>query len=119
LRFTFDSLSAGSVAVLVARGSPVTGSGGEAGSEPGHFGDGLQGPVRRVGLLALVQIPRPFIGSGVVGTGCDSIIGQRLKSSGMRWTVNGASAIATLRCHQATCPDDRIWQQRRNQTGSA
>jgi hypothetical protein len=37
----------------------------------------------------------------------------------MRWTVNGAIAIAILRCHQATCPDDRIWQQRRNQTGSA
>jgi hypothetical protein len=59
------------------------------------------------------------IGSGVVEAGCKSIIGQRLKSSGMRWTVNGASAIATLRCHQATCPDDRIWQQRRYQTGSA
>ena len=60
-----------------------------------------------------------FIGSGVVEAGCKAVIGQRLKQSGMRWTVNGASAIATLRCHQATCPDDHIWQQRHYQTGSA
>jgi len=60
-----------------------------------------------------------FIGSGVVEAGCKAVIGQRLKSSGMRWTVNGAGAIATLRCHQATCPDDQIWQQPRYQTGTA
>jgi hypothetical protein len=47
------------------------------------------------------------------------IIGQRLKSSGMHWTLNGASAIATLHCHQASCPDDRIWRQARYQTGAA
>ncbi len=59
-----------------------------------------------------------FVGSGVVEAGCKAVIGQRLKSSGMRWTVNGASAIATLRCHQASCPDDRIWQRPRYQTGA-
>jgi hypothetical protein len=45
-----------------------------------------------------------FAGSGVVEASCMTIIGQRLKSSGMHWTVNGADAIATLRCHQASCP---------------
>jgi len=60
-----------------------------------------------------------FVGSGVVEASCKTIIGQRLKSSGMHWTVNGASAIATLRCHQASCPDDRIWKQARYQTGTA
>ena len=60
-----------------------------------------------------------FTGSGVVEASCKTIIGQRLKSSGMHWTVNGASAIATLRCHQASCPDDRIWKQTRYQTGAA
>ena len=60
-----------------------------------------------------------FTGSGVVEAGCKAVIGQRLKSSGMRWTVNGAGAIATLRCHQATCRDDQIWQQPRYQTGTA
>jgi hypothetical protein len=60
-----------------------------------------------------------FTGSGVVEASCKSIIGQRLKQSGMHWTVNGASAIATLRCHQASCPDDHIWQSARYQTETA
>jgi len=60
-----------------------------------------------------------FVGSGVVEASCKAVIGQRLKSSGMHWTVNGASAIATLRCHQASCPDERIWKQARYQTGAA
>jgi hypothetical protein len=57
-----------------------------------------------------------FVGSGVVESGCKALIGQRLKLSGMRWTVTGADAIATLRCQQASRPEDRIWQPRHNQT---
>ena len=57
-----------------------------------------------------------FVGSGVVESGCKAIIGQRLKLSGMRWTVAGADAIATLRCQQASRPQDRIWLPRHNQT---
>ncbi len=57
-----------------------------------------------------------FVGSGVVESGCKAVIGQRLKMSGMRWTVAGADAIATLRCQQASRPEDRIWQPRHNQT---
>jgi hypothetical protein len=56
-----------------------------------------------------------FVGSGVVESGCKAVIGQRLKLSGMRWTVAGADAIATLRCQQASRPEDRIWQPRHNQ----
>ena len=43
-----------------------------------------------------------FVGSGVVEAGCKSIIGQRLKLSGMRWTIPGATGIATLRCQDAS-----------------
>ena len=39
-----------------------------------------------------------FVGSGVVESGCKAVIGQRLKMSGMRWTITGADAITTLRC---------------------
>jgi hypothetical protein len=49
-------------------------------------------------------------------SGCKAVIGQRLKLSGMRWTVAGADAIATLRCQQASRPEDRIWLTRHNQT---
>jgi hypothetical protein len=43
-----------------------------------------------------------FIGSGVVEAGCKSVLGARLKQSGMHWTTRGASAITTLRCHHAS-----------------
>ena len=43
-----------------------------------------------------------FVGSGVVEAGCKAIIGQRLKQSGMHWTVPGADSIIALRCDQAS-----------------
>ena len=45
-----------------------------------------------------------FVGSGAVEAGCKAVIGQRLKLSGMRWTVAGAGAITMLRC-QLPCGD--------------
>jgi hypothetical protein len=38
-----------------------------------------------------------FVGSGVVEAGCRTVIGQRLKQSGMHWTVKGANSIIALR----------------------
>lgn len=43
-----------------------------------------------------------FVGSGVIEAGCRAVIGQRMKLSGMRWSIPGATGIATLRCNQAT-----------------
>jgi hypothetical protein len=60
-----------------------------------------------------------FVGSGSVEAGCKAIIGQRLKLSGMRWNVPGATAILTLRCQQASDRWDQIWQQPHNQTATA
>ena len=34
-----------------------------------------------------------FVGSGVMEAGCKSLIGQRMKQSGMEWSVRGANAI--------------------------
>ena len=60
-----------------------------------------------------------FAGSGVVEAGCKTVIGQRLKLSGMHWTAAGADAITTLRCQQASRPEDRIWIASHNQTSAA
>jgi len=60
-----------------------------------------------------------FVGSGVVEASCKSVIGQRLKLSGMHWSTAGADAITTLRCQQASRPEDQIWPQLRNQTPAA
>jgi len=49
-----------------------------------------------------------FVGSGVIEAGCKSIIGARLKQSGMEWTVKGANAIIALRCATALRPLRRL-----------
>ena len=41
-----------------------------------------------------------FIGSGVIEADSKTVIGSRLKQSGMFWTVRGANAVSALRwCH--------------------
>jgi hypothetical protein len=56
-----------------------------------------------------------FIGSGVVEAGCKTLVGQRLKLSGMRWNTPGATGILTLRCHRESNRWDQIWPQPNNQ----
>jgi hypothetical protein len=41
-----------------------------------------------------------FVGSGVIEAGCRTVIGARLKQSGMFWTVRGANSIIALRSPQ-------------------
>jgi hypothetical protein len=52
---------------------------------------------------------RLFVGSGAVEAGCRAVVGQRLKLSGMRWNIPGATGILTLRCHHASGRWDQIW----------
>jgi hypothetical protein len=53
-----------------------------------------------------------FIGSGVVEAGCKSLIGHRLKQSGMFWSEYGAQNILTLRCALHSNRFDAYWDQR-------
>jgi hypothetical protein len=53
-----------------------------------------------------------FIGSGVVEAGCRSLIGERLKCSGMHWTVAGANAIIALRCCIESNRFEEYWELR-------
>lgn len=60
-----------------------------------------------------------FVGSGVVEARCKAVIGQRLKLSGLRWNILGATSIGTLRCQQASDCWEEIWQRPHNQTPPA
>jgi hypothetical protein len=60
-----------------------------------------------------------FVGSGVVEAGCKAVIGQRLKRSGMHWTIRGAAGIVTLRCWEASGRWQEIWTRRHCQTNVA
>ena len=54
-----------------------------------------------------------FVGSGVIEAGCKSVIGSRLKQSGMFWTVRGANAILALRCCYFNGRFEEYWEARR------
>jgi hypothetical protein len=54
-----------------------------------------------------------FVGSGVIEAGCKTIIGSRLKRSGMFWTVRGANAILALRCCHLNGRFEDYWEARR------
>ena len=51
-----------------------------------------------------------FVGTGVVEAGCKTVIGARLKRSGMFWTVRGANAIAALRCCRLNGRFEDYWE---------
>jgi len=53
-----------------------------------------------------------FVGSGVIEAGCKTVIGARLKQSGMFWTVRGANAILALRCCQMNGEFEDYWESR-------
>jgi hypothetical protein len=54
-----------------------------------------------------------FVGSGVSEAGCKTVIGSRLKQSGMFWTVRGANSIIALRCCHLNSRFEDYWESRR------
>ena len=54
-----------------------------------------------------------FIGSGVIEAGCKSVVGRRLKQSGMFWSESGAENLLALRCLVLGPHFDAAWSARR------
>jgi len=55
-----------------------------------------------------------FIGSGVVEAGCKTVVGQRLKLSGMLWSRQGASDLLTVRCALLSRWFENFWKHHSN-----
>jgi len=55
-----------------------------------------------------------FIGSGVVEAGCKTVVGQRLKHSGMLWSCKGASDLLAVRCALLSHWFEGFWKQHSN-----
>lgn len=49
------------------------------------------------------------IGSGVVEAACKTLVSERLKQSGMRWTIRGGQAILTLRSQMQSDRWENAW----------
>jgi hypothetical protein len=101
-------LDAGDIPALLAAGRSLKFSGSLAGERDKalHY---FQANATRM-HYAWYRSLGLFAGSGVVEAGCQSVIGQRLKLSGMRWTETGATGILTLRCQQASNRWEETWQ---------
>ena len=54
-----------------------------------------------------------FVGSGVIEAGCKTVVGSRLKQSGMFWTLRGANAILALRCSHLNGRFEDYWAERK------
>jgi hypothetical protein len=52
-----------------------------------------------------------FVGSGVIEAGCKTVIGSRLKRSGMFWTVEDANRIIALRCCRLSGKFAEFWEK--------
>lgn len=81
----------------------------KAGKEIGYLENNLArmtyGTFRKAGY---------FIGSGVVEAGCKTVIGQRMKCSGMFWSEEGGQGMLDLRCAFLSNRLDAFCQARAN-----
>ena len=64
----------------------------------------------RLMRYAEFRIAGYFVGSGVVEAGCRTLIGERLKRSGMFWSLRGANAIIASRCCQISGRFEDFWE---------
>lgn len=53
-----------------------------------------------------------FVGSGVIEAGCKTVVGKRLKQSGMHWTIDSANNVLNLRCLALSDLWDDFWEHR-------
>jgi hypothetical protein len=59
-----------------------------------------------------------FIGSGVIEAGCKTVVGKRLKQSGMFWSQPGASCVLQFRTLLLSQRFDLFWRDRQNQASA-
>jgi hypothetical protein len=59
-----------------------------------------------------------FIGSGVVEAGCKTVVGQRLKQSGMLWSRTGACHLLMVRCALLSGWFETFWKHHSSPTQS-
>lgn len=55
-----------------------------------------------------------FIGSGVIEAGCKTLVGKRLKQSGMFWSESGATGVLNFRSLLLSGRFDAFWADRAN-----
>ena len=57
-----------------------------------------------------------FIGSGPVEAACKTIVAERAKKAGMRWTISGLAPVLTIRALTRSRREHLIWGNDLSQT---
>jgi hypothetical protein len=66
----------------------------------------------RKGVFFVQKMGSTTVGSGVIEAACKTVVGSRLKQSGMFWTLRGANSIIALRCCQLNGRFENYWEAR-------
>ena len=111
-----DLLDAGSIETLVASLREIAAA--HADAHPGLTAEVLKEAEYFETNASRMRYPEfrqkgLFVGSGVIEAGCKSVVGSRLKQSGMFWTVRGANAIIALRCCRINGRFEDFWERDR------
>ena len=75
-------------------------------------GRGLRRRAPRPDALRRLSPPRAAHRSGRVEAACKTVVGRRMKRTGMRWTVAGANPVLWLRCARLAGWFDDYWNDR-------
>ena len=89
----------------------LRGAGGDEGAKAAAYIEARRDRMRYDEYLAH-GLP---IGSGRVEAACKTIVGRRLKCTGMRWTVAGANPVLWVRCARLSGWFDDYWDERLRQ----
>jgi len=93
---------------MIRKRLPRSGPRRKRGQKEIHYFEGNKERMR----YAAFRAEGCFIGSGVVEAACRIVVGQRLKNSGMFWSMRGANSIMALRCAILSNRFEDFWENR-------
>ncbi|HTZ20791.1 MAG TPA: ISKra4 family transposase [Opitutaceae bacterium] len=106
-----DRLDAGQIEALVKTLRQLRPASGKLAQDVDNDADYFERNAERM-RYPKFRVQGLFVGSGVVEAGCRTVVGKRLKCSGMFWTVRGANAILALRCCRLSSRFEDYWESR-------
>lgn len=107
-----DELWRGRVSAVVASLEKLKPGTEEAAKEVRLLGEYLRTHAERMRYQEFRELGEP-VGSGTVESACKNVVGTRLKRGGMRWKVERAEGVLTLRCALLSGRWPQAWDAQR------
>jgi hypothetical protein len=107
-----DELWQGQVTAVCAALAALTPGSAEVQKEVRLLGEYLRTHADRMRYQEFRDLGEP-VGSGTVESACKNVVGTRLKRGGMRWKVERAEALLTVRCALLSDRWTQAWEAQR------